>query len=194
MAQDIRQFYQSAKDRDFSRDFHMRVSLLTLPELDVQLTPADLVYCKAASLPGRSITNVEVPYMGLNFNVPGTAIYDSSDAYELTFYMDDPGRRSGGLRAIFENATRNIFDDRTSTGLYRVPAQNSKIKLDVLDQGLGVTPLSFELVGASIRKIDPIEYKIAEGKGEVQEMKVTFAYHYYVVPGIGINDVGLASA
>ena len=48
----------------------------------------DLVYCTAGSLPARSITNVAVPYMGLNFNIPGNATYPGSEGYSLQFYCD----------------------------------------------------------------------------------------------------------
>lgn len=178
MAQNIQQFYKTAKNRDFSRDFLLRVtnmSILGLPNI----TEDDLVYVKAASLPGRTINNIEVPYMGLNFNVPGAAAYEGSDAYDLTFYLDDAGQSANDLRSRFEEASRAIFDDLTSTGIYQIPGNESSITLSQLRKSLEPTGRSYRLIGASLRKIEPIEYKIADGKGETLEIKVTLAYHYY---------------
>jgi hypothetical protein len=178
MAQNIQQFYKTAKNRDFSRDFLLRVTNMNVSGLP-SITQDDLVYVKAASLPGRSINNIEVPYMGLNFNVPGSVMYDGSDSYELTFYLDDPGQSQNDLRSKFETASRNLFDDLTSSGLYQVPGNESTITLTLLNKNLGDTGKFFQLVGVSLRKVDAIEYKIAEGKGETLELKVTLAYHYY---------------
>jgi len=178
MAQNIQQFYKTAKNRDFSRDFLLRVTNMSIAGLPA-ITEDDLVYVKTASLPGRSINNIEVPYMGLNFNVPGSAVYDGSDSYELTFYLDDPGQNQNDLRSKFETASRNLFDDLTSSGLYQVPGNESSMTLILLNKNLGDTGKFFKLVGVSIRKLDPIEYKIADGKGETLEFKVTVAYHYY---------------
>ena len=72
--QTIQNFYRTAADRDFSRDFLFRVTQMQLQGVPA-LTENDLVYVKTAALPGRSITNVAVPYMGLALNVPGTVTY-----------------------------------------------------------------------------------------------------------------------
>lgn len=178
MAQNIQQFYKTAKNRDFSRDFLLRVTNMSVAGLP-SITEDDLVYVKAASLPGRTINNVAVPYMGLNFNVPGSVLYEGSEAYNLSFYMDDPGQSSADLRSRFEIASRNLFDDLTSSGLYQVPGNESSLTLTLLNKNLGDTGKFYRLIGVSLRKIEPIEYKIAEGKGETLEMKVSLAYHYY---------------
>ena len=178
MSQNITQFYKTAKNRDFSRDFLLRVTNMNVAGLPA-ITEDDLVYIKTATLPGRTINNIEVPYMGLNFNVPGSVAYEGSDAYDLTFYMDDPGQTQSDLRSKFEIASRNLFDDLTSSGLYQVPGNESTLTLTLLNKNLGDTGKYFRLIGVSLRKIDPIEYKIADGKGETLEMKVSLAYHYY---------------
>lgn len=178
MAQNIQQFYKTAKNRDFSRDFLLRVTNMNVAGLP-QITEDDLVYVKTATLPGRDIGNVAVPYMGLQFNVPGAASYPGSDSYKLTFYLDDPGQNQNDLRSKFEAASRNIFDDLTSTGLYQVPGNESQIVLSQLNKSLNPTGNAYKLVGVSIRKIGNIEYKIAEGKGETLSLDIDFAYHYY---------------
>lgn len=175
--QNIQRFYKIAQDRDFSRDFLFRVTQMQLQGVPA-LRDDDLVYVKTASLPGRSISNVEVPYMGLNFNVPGSVTYTNSDSYSLTFYLD----AQSTLRSYFEQATRNLFDDQTSTGEYGTSGLENYIILEQLDKQLNTVPNgSYKLIGASIRDVGSIEYSIAGGKGETVDIEVTLAYHYYIL-------------
>ena len=77
--QNIQTFYTQAANKDFARDFLFRVVRMQgvgLPDLKDE----DLVYVKAAQLPGRTIENINASYMGLKFNIPGVATYDSSDS------------------------------------------------------------------------------------------------------------------
>jgi hypothetical protein len=172
--QNIQQFYRVAANRDFSRDFLFRILDLKLAGVNA-MTQDELIYAKGASLPGRSITNVPVPYMGLNFNVPGNATYDNSEGYDLKFFLD----ANSSLRDYFEQASRTLFDDQSSTGAYSTPDQTTFITLAQLDKNLDPIQV-YQLIGASIRKINNIAYNISGGKGETVELDVTFAYHYYV--------------
>ena len=80
--QTITDFYRVAQERDFSRDFHFRVLSIDAGDSGgISFDEDDLVYVKSASLPGRSIQNKPVPYMGMNFNVPGTVQYDGCLLY-----------------------------------------------------------------------------------------------------------------
>jgi hypothetical protein len=181
--QNIQTFYKTAQNRDFSRDFLFRVTQMVGVGLPT-LNDDDFVYIKAAKLPGRVIENVNASYMGLKFNIPGSVTYEGSDSYDIEFYLDAV---SNDLRLRFEAASRQIFDDAVSTGQYNTPGFENLIQLVQLNKDL--TPLGpdnvYTLVGAQLRKIDSIEYKIAEGKGDVMTMKATMAYHYYVV-GAGL--------
>lgn len=172
--QKISKFYSVAAGRDFSRDFLFRVTSMNLAGIDGEITEEDLIYAKAATLPGRNITNVPVPYMGLNFNIPGAATYSGSEGYSLTFYVDSKSR----LRTLFEKASRAMFDDSTSTGLYGTPDNTNFIELAQLDKDLSVIT-TYKLIGASIRSIGDIQYQISSGTGQTVEMNVTIAYHFY---------------
>jgi len=179
--QNIQSFYTQAAKRDFSRDFLFRVVRtqgVGLPDL----TDDDLVYAKTAKLPGRSIQNVEAQYMGLKFNIPGTAVYDSSDSYDIEFYLD---ASQSDLRSKFEVASREIFNDGVSTGNYATPSVNNLIILSQLNKDLSPVGVYYNLVGAQLRKIGAIDYKMAEGKGDVISVTATMSYHYYVVGGLG---------
>lgn len=182
--QNIQQFYKVASTKDFSRDFLFRVT-----ELNIAGAPSmnenQLVYAKAAALPGRVIGNVAVPYMGLPFNVPGSVTYPGSDAYNLTFFLD----KDSSLREYFEVASRNLFDDQTSTGAYATPDQDFFINLSQLDKNLD--PISnYKLIGASLRTINNIDYNMSAGVGATVDISVTIAYHYYTSETSATTFVG----
>jgi hypothetical protein len=171
--QDIQKFYSEAASRDFSRDFLFRVTQLNIQGMP-PLLEGQLVYAKAADLPGRNITNVPVPYMGLNFNVPGGTTYPGSDGYTLAFYLD----ADCALRNYFEDASRVLFDDQTSTGIYGTPDDNTYIQLAQLDKNL--EPINiYKLHGASLRNVSNISYNMAAGTGQTVDITTTIAYHFY---------------
>lgn len=172
--QKISKFYSVAAGRDFSRDFLFRVTSMNLAGIDGEITEEDLIYAKAANLPGRTISNVAVPYMGLNFNIPGAASYTGAEGYTLTFYVDSKSR----LRTLFEKASRAMFDDATSTGLYGTPDNTNFIELAQLDKDLSVIT-TYKLIGASIRSVGDIQYQMSSGTGQTVELTVTIAYHFY---------------
>jgi len=173
--QNIQKFYQVAQGQDFSRDFLFRVVNLRLAGIG-DFTDEELVYVRAANLPGRNIENIQANYMGLQFNVPGAVKYPGSESYELEFYLPKNGR----LRSKFEIASRFLFDDRTSTGNYGTPNNDQFIQLAQLDKNLEVIPNGlYTLYGASIRNIDQVAYNIADGKGDTVKLKVNIAYHFY---------------
>ena len=171
--QNIQNFYRAAADKDFSRDFLFRVTQMQLQGVPA-LEEGDLIYVKSASLPGRTIGNVPVPYMGLNLNIPGSVTYPNSEAYALSFYLD----ANSSLRNYFETASRALFDDQTSTGEYGTPDDDFFIQLAQLDKEL--EPVAeYKLVGASLRSISNIGYEIASGTGATVSIDATVSYHFY---------------
>jgi len=173
--QTISDFYRVATERDFARDFQFRVLSIDSGGASSQtFDEDDLVYCTAGSLPSREITNVAVPYMGLNFNLPGNATYPESGNYSLQFYCD----QNSLIRQKFEDMSRDIFDDATSTGNYFTPRASASINLVQLDTQLDEVA-SYKLVGASVRNVGAIEYQISSGTGAQVTFGATMAYHYF---------------
>jgi len=176
----IQNFYSTAAARDFARDFNFRVlSISTGGAVNaagqtIEFGDSDLVYVKTATLPERAITNVPVPYMGLNFNLPGNATYPGSDAYSLTFYADAQSQ----IRQKFEDWSRYTFDDANSTGDYLTPKQTSVINLIQLDNKQNQIA-QYSLVGVSPRSVGALSYSIAAGTGQAIEFTATVAYHYF---------------
>jgi len=177
----IQDFYTAAQARDFARDYNFRVLSISTPGVTnaagQPLTfseTSDLVYVKSAALPEREITNVPVPYMGLNFNVPGNAVYPNSNAYTLTFYCDAKSQ----IRQKFEDWSRYVFNDQNSTGYYFTPGPTSVISLVQLDNQMNAIA-QYNLVGVSPRNVGALTYNIAGGTGETVEFTATVSYHYF---------------
>jgi len=172
--QTIQTFYQQAAALDFARDVSFRVLALTPANASgITFNEEDLVYCKAAALPARALTNVAVPYMGLDFNVKGTAKYPGSDAYNLEFFCD----AKSSLRQRFEDWSRDTFDDATSTGNFMTAPARSIITLIQLDQQLNAVS-KYNLVGVSIGNVGELSYSMI-GNGEVVNFTATLSYHFF---------------
>jgi hypothetical protein len=173
-AQTIRDFYRVAAERDFTRDVQFRVLSISPNGTETTFDENDLVYARTASLPARAITPVQAKYMGLNFNLPGVAVYPNSDSYEIVFYSD----AKSDLRKKFESWSRDTFNDANSTGNYLTPTQDSTIDLIQLDNNFEKVN-QYQLIGVSIRTVGPLNYAMAEGGGAVVYFPVTMAYHYW---------------
>lgn len=172
--QTIADFYTQAQARDFSRSNLFRVLNINFGNTSSQvITENDLVYARTASLPAKSITNNEVPYMGLKFNVPGIAQYPGSDSYSINFYADAAQQ----IREKFLAVVNDTFNDATSTGNYFTPTQTAVIDLLQLDKQLNKIA-QYQLVGVSIREVGALEYDITS-TGEIQRFDVKVAYHYW---------------
>ena len=180
--QTITNFYQTAQSKDFSRSNLFRVLNINfgLNGGGLLLDDNDLVYARTASLPARNITNIPVPYMGLNFNVPGVATYAGSESYTINFYADE----AQSLRQKLLAVSRATFDDATSTGNYFIPGPDAVIDLAQLDKQLNVVS-QYQLVGVSIRDVAALAYDITS-TGEVQNFDCNVAYHYFRQKGPGV--------
>lgn len=175
MPQNIRDFYRVAQQKDFARLFQFRVTQIgrTL------LTEKDLVYLETASLPGRAINNVQVPYMGLGFNVPGTASYPGSDNYAVTFRCD----AGYDLRSKLEQELFRVFNDDTSTGDYRIPGPDSILQFNLFTGGndfeqAPTTVRIYRLYGVYVKSIEPVQYDIKDN-GALSMINASLAYQYW---------------
>lgn len=173
MSQTIADFYTQAQSKDFARKFQFRIGQWTVA--GVQLLEDQLVYLETAALPGRQITNVPVPFMGLQFNVPGTATYPDSSNYQVRFRCD----ANYDIRAALENATFNTFDEKTSKGFYNTPTISSIIVLKLYDKNN--QPIrEYTLNGAWVQAIGSSQYEIGDS-GSIQTVDAVLAYQYWLV-------------
>lgn len=172
--QAISDFYRVAQQNDFARDVNFRLLSISSDATTATFDEDDLVYIRTAVLPGRAITNVPVPYMGLKFNIPGTATYPGSDGYELNFYCDVKSK----LRQSFEQWSRDIFDDADSTGNYFTPTANATIDMVQLDFQLNPVA-QYQLVGVAVNDVGALTYNISEGTGQVVQFTAKVSYHFW---------------
>lgn len=165
MADGILKFYDIAKQREFARNFQFRVVSLG------PLTTDDLVYLRTATLPGKEIINQPVPYMGMDFNVPGSVKYTGSEGWPVTFLADE----AQNIRSKLEAWMSEIFDIETSGGKYGVPAEEAT--LDLLDKNFK-TIRRYNIVGIYIRSLEALSYDI-KGTGTPLEFNANIAYQFW---------------
>ena len=181
MAQNISDFYSSVQQKDFARQFQFRLVQLA----NTNFGEDTLIYVETATLPGRSITNVQVPFMGLQFNIPGTATYPGSESYAVTFRCD----QDYNIRAALENATFNTFDDGTSTGDFNIARNSSVITMNLLNKS-GGTVRQYTLYGAYVVSVGDLSYNLGDS-GTIQTVPTTLAYQYWRVTTTGSSPTVL---
>jgi hypothetical protein len=185
MGMGIRQFYTQATQKDFSRDFQLRVL-----DLGGVLTQADNVYITTANLPGYAVTNQTVPFMGLVFNVPGSATFPGSENWAVTFRADMNLNIRQKL-INWQSSIFNAFPNTTgqSTGNYAPKGIESTAILTVHDRD-GNTVRGLRLIGVWPVSIEAVQYN-QTGNGTPIELPVTLAYQWwepYDVNGNVISD------
>ena len=113
--------------------------------------------------------------MGLKFNVPGTATYPGSEAWNVTFRMP----QDLGIRQKLELWTRGTFDDATSTGAYEVKDLGG-VGLALMGKG-GQVLRVYNLVGAYCTNVG--QYNLnSTTAGEIVELQATIAYQFWIQP------------
>ena len=168
----IQRFYTNAQTKDFARLFQFRLVSFGGTNFVWQ---NQLVYVETANLPGRTINNIQVPYMGLQFNVPGTASYPGSAGYNVTFRCD----QSYDIRNALERNTFGTFSDQTSTGNYAIPARGNDLQFQLLGKD-GSFIREYTLYGAYVQALGDTTYDIKDN-GTISTIQATIAYQYWRV-------------
>ena len=174
MSLNITDYFRVMQQRDFLRNHQYRVSSIiyegfTLGDNNNQ---DSLVYLKTAEVPNRTINSVAVPFMGLNFSVPGTAQY--AGTMDLTFYCDQPQI----IRSFFEAISFATFDERQSGGAYTVKA-NNVLSFYTYNNVSPETPTTqYTLVGIYPTVVGNLSMDTT-GAGDVVNFTATIAYQYW---------------
>ena len=178
-------FYAQAIQKDFSRDHQMRVVHIGPGGF---ITEKDNVYITTAVLPGYAIANQAVPFMGLQFNVPGSGNFPGSDAWNVTFRCDAQlnvrEKILGWQKSIF-----NAFPDenQNSVGSYGPKGSDTYVDLAVFNRD-GKTVRGVKLIGCYPTTIGEIAYD-ATANGNVVTMQVTLAYQWWTYQGAFTGNV-----
>ena len=167
----IENFYDVASTNDF-----MRKNLFRVISLGGQrFTTNELLYITTATLPGRSITNVPTNFMGLQFNVPGTATYPGSDAWTVQFRIP----QNLSIRRKFEDWSRTIFDDQTSTGDWDIPNKDAKNQTIITLMDKQGNPIrTYTLYGCYCKSVENAEFDLTDA-GTLMMQPAVLAYQYW---------------
>jgi hypothetical protein len=169
--QSIQNFYQTAFRKDFARKNLFRVLGIDTGFSDISFNESDLVYITSTKLPQRAISNIPVKFMGMDFNLPGTANYPGSANWSVNFRMP----QDLSIREKLEKWTRRIFDDETSTGSYELP--QGVIRLALMNKD-GRPMRIYRLIGAYCVSLGDYNLDITDNGGVV-EQSATIAYQYW---------------
>ena len=180
MGMGIGGFYTQAVARDFSRDFQMRVISIGPGVLNQN----DNVYITTSVLPGYAITNQAVPFMGLQFNVPGSGNFPGSDAWNVTFRCD----QNLNIREKLITWQQTIFNAfpytaGESTGAYGPKFTESVADITIFNKS-GQEVRGIELVGIYPVTVGEISYD-ATGNGALVTLQATLAYQYWTPKKVG---------
>lgn len=172
-------FYTQALQKDFSRDHQMRVINIGPGGF---ITKEDNVYITTAVLPGYNIANQAVPFMGLQFNVPGSGNFPGSDSWAVMFRCDSKlnirEKIIGWQKSVF-----NAFPDEAtnSVGSYGPKGIDTYADLAVFDRN-GKTARAVKLIGCYPTSTGEISYDTTAAGGVVT-MQVTLAYQWWTPQG-----------
>jgi len=186
MSQNITDFYTQVQNKDFARQHQFRISDWSVNNT-VLIDDTDMVYLESGALPGRAINNVQVPFMGLNFNIPGNANYPGSDAYSVTFRCD----QAYDLRAKLEAATFKTFNDQSSAGEYNI-GTSSLLTLNLLGKQTE-SIRTYTLYGAWVVSIGESTYNLGDN-GAIQTLPITLAYQFWRPTSKGTTGYDYASS
>jgi len=167
----IENFYDVASVNDFTRKNLFRIVSLG----GQRFTQDELIYMTTTTLPAKEIVNVQTPFMGLDFNVPGTTKYPGSADWNVTFRIP----QNLSIRRKLEDWSNYIFSDQTSTGAYDIPdssADNQTI-ITLIDK-VGNPLRTYTLFGCFCRNIGTFELDITDA-GNLVTSQAVIAYQYW---------------
>lgn len=184
MGQGIQDFYYNAQRRGFARDYQLRVAQIG----GTVFNDSDLVMIKTASLPSRKIAVHEIPFQGLNFNLPGTVAFEGSNNWQVTFHAT----QDFGIRNELERLSLNIMDEQKSgpigkggVGNMSLPGSERMIQLDLVNDKLQIIR-TYYLIGCFVVDLGEINYDL-QGSGKPLEIKATLAYQYWSRAPLKLN-------
>lgn len=170
----IRQFYQQVLNAGgFARDMQLRVTNFTVNGIN-SLALTDLIFLRTAQLPGKKINTIELPYMGVDLQIPSTVLYDPNPL-PVDFYCT----QQYNIRKLLETSMRSTFNGIVSVGdIEPRDAEKNTITLALFDDNMDEVR-SYKLYGAFINDIGAISYD-ATLAGQIQKVTANIAYQYWL--------------
>jgi hypothetical protein len=138
-------------------------------------------YATAVTVPGRSITNIQVPVAGFQFNVPGQATYEPNP-WPVTFRT--PGDYY--LRNSLERWSFETMNEETMCGAFQFPCDTASLDIAVFTPGCQALK-GYKLIGVYPQNVGLISYD----QTAVEVTTFDVALHYQWWRPIALNDTGL---
>ena len=157
-----------------ARANQFRISF-TNAAVGVRIPPSSQFLCKAAALPGQTITEIAVPFRGRNLYLAGDREFETWDS---TFINDTPFN----IRTAIENwmnAMNNLVDN---TGLANVSDYTSNVLIKQLGRD-NVILKTYTLINCMPTVIAPIDLSM-ETASAIEEFAVTWRYTHFITSGV----------
>jgi hypothetical protein len=175
----IQTAYQIFQEHDFSRQQQVRIlAMSNVPDyvtqeiLEKPTGAGGYVYATTYSVPGRSINNIQLPYQGFNFNIPGMVQYDQPNPWPITFKT--PGDYL--VRNALERWSFAVVSDETSCGAFHIPCPDTTIDIAVISPQCTILRV-YRLHGVYPQSISNIEYN--QEAVEITQFTANFHYQYW---------------
>jgi hypothetical protein len=171
----IKEAYNVFQQHDFSRSFQLRFLNINVPGTAGSQAARELMdqngryYITTMSVPGRTVQNIDVPYQGFQFKLPGQVSYDSPNPWTLTFRT--PGDYL--VRNSLEQLSFATANDETACGSFNLPCKENVITIGVMNPKCKIIR-AYDLVGVYIQNISEVSYNQENMEGTT----FTAAFHY----------------
>lgn len=186
----IRNAYDVYQQHDFSRSFQFRlISILGAPEYVIReivekpTGEGGALYLQSASVPGRKVNDIVTKYQGFSFHIPGSVEYPDNP-WKVTFKT--PGDYL--VRNALEQWHNELFSDETSCGNFKIPCQNTVIRIGLTDSNSCKIIRVYDLIGVYPSTLGAISYTIEETN--LTTFDVDFYYQYWrLVPATDSGNI-----
>jgi hypothetical protein len=174
----IKDAYDIFQKHDFSRSFQLRFLDINAPGKAGQKLKEELVdnngryYITTMVVPGRTVQNIDVPYQGFQFKLPGQVSYDTPNPWQIA--IRTPGDYI--VRNALEQLSFQTANDETGCGVSNLPCKDILIKIGVLDSKCAIMR-AYVLHGVYIQNISEIGYNQENTEGTT--FNAAFHYQYW---------------
>ena len=143
--------------------------MVTIPEIGTDAIVTSMA--RSASIPEKTVSDIAIPFQGVNLNIGGTPTYSE---WQVSFLCDEAHE----LRRLFLKWNDLIYDAGTGFIGHSNSYKSDKVGVAQLSRnGIKVAKVGF--VGAYPKTVGAIE--LAQGSsGEAETFQVTFKYDYFV--------------
>jgi hypothetical protein len=175
----IQKAYEIYQEHDFSRQHQIRIlNMNNVPDyvikeiIEKPTGAGGYVYATTYSVPGRTINDIQLPYQGFNFHIPGMVQYDSPNPWVINFRT--PGDYL--VRNALERWHFAIVSDETSCGAFHIPCADTTIDIAVISPQCTILRV-YRLHGVYPQNVSPIEYN--QEAVEITTFSAAFHYQYW---------------